>query len=281
MVLIVALAIVFFGGFSQEVKYPKKFEGYLFAYFEGSGPGEAQEQLRFAASVDGTNWSALNHNNPVIKSDTIANSGGIRDPHILRKEDASGFFITATDMNTHKNGWARNTGIVMLKSSDLGCWSHSAVDLAKEYPATFAKVKWVWAPQTIYDPIAKKYLVYFTIRFDDNEKLDFYCAYANQDFTGFEKEPTLMFSPKFGGIDGDIIYKDGIYHFFYKGNTKVDGKEVKNGIQQATSKSLKGPWVEDFKYLDVYAGTGTPVEGSSIFLLPNDTNCHCWLLAPV
>lgn len=140
MVLIVALAIVFFGGFSQEVKYPKKFEGYLFAYFEGSGPGEAQEQLRFAASVDGTNWSALNHNNPVIKSDTIANSGGIRDPHILRKEDASGFFITATDMNTHKNGWARNTGIVMLKSSDLGCWSHSAVDLAKEYPATFAKV---------------------------------------------------------------------------------------------------------------------------------------------
>ncbi len=269
MLTIVALAIVFFNGFSQEVKYPKKLEGYLFAYFEGSGPGSGQEQLRFATSVDGINWFALNQNNPVIKSDTISYSGGIRDPHILRKEDASGFYITATDMNTHKNGWAKNTGIVMLKSPDLTRWSHKAVDLAKEYPATFSKVKWVWAPQTIYDPIAKKYLVYFTIRFEDNEKLDFYCAYANKDFTGFEKEPTLMFSPKFGGIDGDIIFKDGIYHFFYKGNTKVDGKEVKNGIQQATSRSLQGPWVEDFKYLDAYAGTDTPVEGSSIFKLNN------------
>ncbi|RYD75976.1 MAG: 1,4-beta-xylanase, partial [Sphingobacteriales bacterium] len=78
-----------------------------------------------------------------------------------------------------------------------------------------------------------------------------------------------MFSPKFGGIDGDIVFKNGTYHFFFKGNTKVDGKEVKNGIQQATSKSLKGPWIEDFKYLDVYSDKNIAVEGSSVFKLNN------------
>jgi len=99
--------------------------------------------------------------------------------------------------------------------------------------------------------------------------LDFYCAYANKDFTGFEKEPKLMFSPKYGAIDGDILYKDGTYHFFFKGNTKDgNGKEIKNGILQATSKSLQGPWKEDFNYLDAYAGK-TPVEGSSVFKLNN------------
>lgn len=57
---------------------------------------------------------------------------------------------------------------------------------------------------------------------------------------------------------------------FYKGNTKdANGKEIKNGIQKAISKSLKGPWVEDFKYLDAYADTTISVEGSSVFKLNN------------
>ena len=63
------------------------FEGYLFAYFEGRGDAKQQEHLRFALSDDGVNWRALNENRPVIASDTISESGGIRDPHILRGED--------------------------------------------------------------------------------------------------------------------------------------------------------------------------------------------------
>ena len=81
-----------------------------------------------------------------------------------------------------------------------------------------------------------------------------------------------MFAPKYGAIDGDIIHKDGTYHFFYKGNTKDrNGKELKSGIQQATAPSLRGPWKEHFAYLDAYAGTRTHVEGSSIFKL-NDSD---------
>ena len=89
------------------------FEGYLFAYFEGRGDAKQQEHLRFALSDDGVNWRALNENRPVIASDTISESGGIRDPHILRGEDGR-FYIVATDMNTAKNGWNENPGIVLL-----------------------------------------------------------------------------------------------------------------------------------------------------------------------
>lgn len=249
----------------------KSFNAYLFAYFEGaSGSREHQEQLRFAVSADAINWRALNNNEPILRSDVISQTGGIRDPHILRGEDGKHFYMVATDMSTAKNGWDNNPGIVMLSSPNLIDWKHNYIDLEKEYPQKFADVKWVWAPQTFYDATVGKYLVYFTVRFHYNEKLDFYCAYANEDFTGFEEEPRLMFSPKYGGIDGDIIFKDGLYHFFYKGNTKNEqGEEINNGIQQATSTSLQGPWKEDFIYLDVYAGTRTNVEGSSVFKLNN------------
>lgn len=255
--------------FGQGKTKSKKFEGYLFAYFEGSGDAAQQEQLRFATSANARDWYALNSNQPVLKSDIISNSGGIRDPHILRSQDGNSFLLTATDMFTIKNGWDRNTGIVMLKSSNLINWTNAKIDLAKSYPEKFGKVMWVWAPQTIYDRSVGKYLVYFTVRFQNDEKLDFYGAYANKDFTGFEAEPKLMFSPKFGGIDGDIIFKDDKYHFFFKANTKKDGKEVKNGIQQAVSATLKGPWKEDFKYLDAYADTSVAVEGSSVFKMNN------------
>ena len=253
--------------FSQQKDGETEFAGYLFAYFEDSGKANEKEQLRFAVSNDALNWSALNGNNPVLLSSEISQTGGIRDPHILRGSDHR-FYMVATDMNTVANGWDHNPGIVMLKSDDLLEWNHRIIDLAKLYPKKFGRVKWVWAPQVIFDAKVNKYLVYFTVRFRDDEKLDFYCAYANKDFTGFEKEPQLMFSPKFGGIDGDIVFKDGLYHLFYKGNTKdAQGKEVKNGIQQATSKSLKGPWIEDFKYIDAYADTSVVVEGSGIFKL--------------
>ena len=242
------------------------YEGYLFAYFEGGGEAKQQEHLRFALSDDGVNWRALNGNRPVVASDTISESGGIRDPHILRGEDGR-FYIVATDMNTAKNGWNENPGIVLLSSDDLLHWEHAKINLSKDYPKHFSDAYWVWAPQTIYDRKAKKYMIYFTLQRNDRKSLITYYAYANKDFTGFESEPKQLFSAKYGSIDNDIIERDGTYHLFYKGNTKDEnGKEVKNGIQQATSKSLKGKWKEDFRYVDAYAGK-TPVEGSSIFKL--------------
>lgn len=265
-----AIALFAMQGYSQSIANKSTFSGYLFAYFEGSGDRNTQEQLRFALSHDAIHWSALNGNRPILPSSEISQTGGIRDPHILRSDDGKSFFMVVTDMFTMKNGWDTNPGIILMKSNDLLDWQHSVIDLEKLYPKTFSNVKWVWAPQTFYDAKVGKYLVYFTIRFHHNDKLDFYAAYANKDFTGFEQQPTLMFSPKYGAIDGDIIYKDGLYHLLFKGNTKDEnGHEYKNGIRQATSKSLQGPWKEDFNYLDAYGDDKTVVEGSSVFKLNN------------
>ena len=253
---------------SAQAQKSTSLAGYLFAYFEGGGDKNQQEHLRFAVSEDAQNWYALNDNRPVVGSDSISESGGIRDPHILRGEDGC-YYIVATDMCTAKTGWNENPGIVLMKSKDLVNWTHAKINLGKDWPA-FSDAYWVWAPQTIYDQKAKKYMIYFTLQRtgDNRQSLITYYAYANKDFTAFESEPQKLFAAKYGSIDNDIVCKNGTYHLFYKGNTKdANGKEVKNGIQQATSKRLLGTWKEDFKYLDAYAGTKTHVEGSSVFPL--------------
>ena len=249
-------------------KNKNKFAGYLFAYFEGTGDAKQQEHLRFAVSKDARDWYALNGNRPVVGSDTISTSGGIRDPHILRGADGC-YYIVATDMNTAANGWTDNPGIVMMKSTDLVNWTHAKIVLKEAYK-NFADAYWVWAPQTIYDRKAKKYMIYFTLQRtgDGRKSIITYYAYANRDFTGFESEPKVLFSAKYGSIDNDIIERNGVYHLFYKGNIKnAEGKELQNGIQQATSKNLKGPWKEDFKFVDAYADKKTGVEGSGVFPL--------------
>lgn len=252
-----------------------KTEAYLFAYFEGKGDPHQQEQIRFAVSENGVDWKALNHNKPILSSATISHTGGVRDPHIMRGADGKSYYMVATDMYTMKNGWGFNPGIVMMKSNDLVTWTHAAIDFTKTYAEHFGNVQWVWAPQTIYDAKAGKYLVYFGIRFKGDEHLDFYCAYANTDFTGFEHEPVFMFRADYGAIDADIIYNpnDGLYHFFFKGNTKdKNGREFENGIKQAVSPSLYGPWYEQRVYVDAYAARHISVEGSGVFKL-NKKDC--------
>ena len=78
-------------------------------------------------------------------------------------------------------------------------------------------------------------MIYFTLKRRNSDALVTYYAYANRDFTAFESEPKVLFRAKYGCIDNDIVEgPDGTWHMFYKGNTKdADGKEIKNGIQQA------------------------------------------------
>lgn len=250
---------------------------YLFAYFEGQGPTRQQEQLRLAISDDGEHWRALNDNKPIVPSDSISLSGGIRDPHILRGEGNDGYFMVMTDMYTIKNGWDRNTGIVLMHSRDLKHWRHATIDLVRDYPNTFGNVKWVWAPQTIWDPEKKAYMVYFTVSqpghgsdlTPDDPVLKLYAAHVNPEFTAFTEEPKLMLNLRHGAIDEDIVYNpdDRLYHMFFKGNDKnAQGKETINGIKQAVASSLNGPWREDYLYVDAYAGK-TGVEGSGVFRL--------------
>ncbi len=237
------------------------YSGYLFVYFTGNS--DDQESIRFALSDDGIVYTALNNNEPVISSDSISRTGGIRDPHILRGVD-SNYYMVATDM-VSANGWSSNTGIVLLKSSDLINWTSSTIDIPESYPETFGSANRVWAPETIYDTAAGKYLIYFSINNDEDSPDKFYYAYADTSFIGFEDEPQEFFSQDYAVIDANIITKDSLYYLFYK--TEGSGA----GIKKASSKNLTGPYTVHDGYLQ---STTYSVEGECVFRFFNtDTYC--------
>jgi arabinoxylan arabinofuranohydrolase len=231
----------------------EKSSAYLFTYFTGD-----DESIRFALSTDGYNYQALNRNQPVLSSRQISSTGGVRDPHILRGVDGKTFYMVATDLHVNKDGWGPNQAMVFLKSNDLTHWTSQVVNIAERFP-DFATVNRVWAPQTIYDPKEKKYMVYWSMRFGNEPDKIFY-AYANKDFTGLETTPKqLFFSPTNNAcIDGDIVLKDGKYNLFFK--TEGAG----NGIKKAVSEKLTEGYVLYDKYLDQ---SEEDVEGSGIFKL--------------
>ena len=232
----------------------KDYAGYLFTYFTGNAVSE--EAIRFAISADGYDFRALNGNQPVIDSKQISSTGGVRDPHILRCEDGKTFYMVVTDMTSSK-GWDSNRAMILLKSTDLLNWTSSIINIQKKYKDQ-ENLKRVWAPQTIYDPEAKKYMVYWSMQYTGGPDIIYY-AYTNDDFTDLIGEPKVLFIPKNkkSCIDGDIILKDGEFHLFYK--TEGDG----NGLKLATTKSLtSGEWIE---YDDYKQQTTDAVEGSSVF----------------
>ena len=121
---------------------------YLFVYFTGNSP--EQEQISYAISDDGFNYQPLNGGKPVVASDSIALTGCVRDPHILRTQ-AGDYLMVATDMRSSL-GWTSNRGIVLMRSRDLIHWEHHTVNFPQKYAGTnLANVTRVWAPQTIYD----------------------------------------------------------------------------------------------------------------------------------
>ena len=243
-------------GTSVRATEEKDYVAYLFTYFTGNHISE--EAVCYAVSMDGYAYWALNDNKPVLDSKIISSTGGVRDPHILRCEDGKTFYMVVTDM-VSGNGWDSNRAMVMLKSTDLVNWTHSIINMQKRYPGQ-EKLKRVWAPQTVFDHEAEKYMVYWSMLYEGGADVIYY-AYANDDFTDLVGEPKPLFIPenKLSCIDGDIVYKDGVYHLFYK--TEGHG----NGIKVATTRSLtSGQWTEEPDYKQQ---TKEAVEGAGTFKL--------------
>ncbi|KDN55065.1 family 43 glycosylhydrolase [Flavobacterium seoulense] len=253
----ISLILVLFASCGATKKVTENNSAYLFVYFTGNA--KTEEAIRFGLSKDGYNYYALNDNKPVIASETISTTGGVRDPHILRAADGKTFYMTVTDLQT-ANGWD-NQAMVLLKSTDLVNWTSSKVDISKVFDG-FKDVTRVWAPQTIYDAKAKKYMVYFSMLQPGGKDIVYY-SYANADFTALETVPKqLFFSPTNGScIDADIIEKDGKFHLFLKTEDTAD-----KGIKLAISDKLTSGYVLKDEYVDQ---TNESVEGSGVFKLNN------------
>ena len=269
----------------------EKYTSYLFCFFSNNSP--EGEQVRYAISDDGINYRSLNDGKPVILSDSIALKKSIRDPHILRGHDGKTFYMVLTDMRSSE-GWQSNDGLILMKSTDLIHWQHTAID----FPTRFPNIKGldrdnlhaVWAPQTIWDAKAKKYMIYYTIgrhdwEYPTNDKnrdgstfyqpyFKLFYSYANENFTDIT-EPQLLFDFGKASIDGDIVYDETAkeYVLFFKDEGRSvnnplgpDGKwTTRNGVMRATSKALTGPYTTEWRHLQKEGQY--PVEGSSVFPL--------------
>ena len=253
----------------QEVEQPKdpnEMVAYLFTYFNSNDPKD--EQICYALSEDGYNYTPLNMGMPVIESDTIALTQCVRDPHILRGEDGKTFYMVVTDMKSSL-GWSSNRGMVLLKSTDLVNWQHSTINFPTRYTKTWKNVIRVWAPETIYDRKAGKYMVFYSLRTSDPKSYDkIYYQYANEDFTDLEGEPQWLFDAGNATIDGDIVYNDAdqMYHLFYK-------QESGRGIYQAVAKNLTDKWqmiggnVEQTKEAVEGVGVCKAIDGKSWIIM--------------
>ncbi|MBR2238968.1 MAG: family 43 glycosylhydrolase [Prevotella sp.] len=250
----------------EALQDPNEMVAYLFTYFNSNAPED--EQICYAISDDGYNYTPLNMGAPVIESDTIALTQCVRDPHILRCEDGKTFYMVATDMRS-AHGWSSNRGMVLLKSTDLINWQHSTVNFPTRYTKAWKNVIRVWAPETIYDHKAGKYMVFYSLRTSDRGSYDkIYYQYANKDFTDLEGEPKWLFDAGNATIDGDIVYNeaDQLYHLFYK-------QESGRGIYQAVAKQLTDKWqmldgnVEQTKEAVEGVGVCKAIDGKSWIIM--------------
>ena len=255
------------------------YSNYLFVYF----PANNNENIYYALSNDGYNYTPMNKGNRVVASDTVSIKKGLRDPHILRAPDGW-FYMVNTDMKSAE-GWASNRGMVLMKSKDLINWKHSTVHFPDRFKGTyFANVTRVWAPETIWDSDYQnkdgskgRLMVYFSILTNDG-KVPYdkvFYAYANDDFTDLLDEPVYFYDRGSATIDMDIVYNpvDGLYHAFYK-------NEGEGGICKVTSSTLlpqKGgaagsQWSKPSGTLQQ---TKEAVEGAGVFKLINQNS---WIL---
>lgn len=233
--------------------------GYVMVYFK-----DQTHSAYLAISRDGTTFTDVNGGEPVFDGELLAEQKGVRDPHLARGPDGA-FYLAMTDLHIfgqrtgfrdtawqrpeEKYGWGNNRSLVLMKSWDLIHWTHSdfRVDLA--FPE-LGDIDCAWAPQTTYDPIARRMVVYFTIRYG-NKNANIYWAYADEAFTKLTSTPRMI--PDIGGIDGDLTRVGDQWHLFYVGGAK---------ILHAVSPNLADGYVAESRRIDPEA---KPTEAPNVF----------------
>ena len=260
---------------------------YVMAYFTGNYNRE-NESLRYAVSTDGINFHALNKGLPVTSIDNptgltvyptgtaqSANAtGNIRDPYILRKQDGSGFYILATDLDTGANGFNNNSKMLVWDVEhlqDVTTTRPWAIDIRSmmqpivgdDGSGNPAWIHRAWAPEAFYDSAKGKYFMHFSAR-ANNSTIDagtyLYGVYTS-DFKSFDGTPKRLINTGADNIDASINYNssDDLYYMWYK-------NESNSKLWYATATNADGPYVNvsEFSY-------NLGVEGPEIFRnLAND-----------
>lgn len=272
-VLMLATSLPFAGlsasAADESSNLPKSTSGaYLFAYFRNDAKSTNGENIFYAVSKDGYNYESLNGGVPVANASQ--GTGHSRDPYIMKAQDGAEYkyYMVATDANTTNN--YNNTSLHTWGSNDLITWDELANPQFATDKGGGSKTitNMCWAPEAIWDPVAEKYMVYFSSNEADsaaNESSKIWYSYTS-DFRNFD-EKQLLFDPGYGVIDADITpYKNG-YVMMYK-------KEASSGTGAKkvwyTFKTGKSPSNSDGEYDAANAKifesvTNTQAEGPQVF----------------
>ena len=249
---------------AEEVKttypaYEKEDEGkaaYLYAHMSSQG-----EYTGYALSLYGQTWSALLDGKEVFDTQANTVTGGMRDAYVLRLENG-GFMLAGTDM-TSRLGWESNHIMDLMLSPDLVHWTKN-VKIDLETPENLAAVSKVpelqdvihrnltaaemtaaWAPQVIYDPETRHYVLYYSVGY----RVDFGSTAENDKWSHLNyhrtfyqlidenlnilTEPRLYFDPGFDIIDDDIVWND-----MDKQYVMIFKCEQTRGFDRATAQKL-------------------------------------------
>lgn len=242
-VLMLATSLPFAGlsasAADESSNLPKSTSGaYLFAYFRNDAKSTNGENIFYAVSKDGYNYESLNGGVPVANASQ--GTGHSRDPYIMKAQDGAEYkyYMVATDANTTNN--YNNTGLHTWGSNDLISWDELANPQFATNKGGGSKTitNMCWAPEAIWDPVAEKYMVYFSSNEADsaaNESSKIWYSYTS-DFKNFD-EKQLLFDPGYDVIDADITpYKNG-YVMMYKKEAKSDPGAKKVWYTFKTGKS--------------------------------------------
>ncbi|MCI8307457.1 MAG: family 43 glycosylhydrolase [Lachnospiraceae bacterium] len=200
--------------------------GYLWTFFNVEG---GYEKIFFGYSEDGLVWQKLNKDSagtpmPILANDAAESDKGVRDPHIIRSNDGTKYWILGTDLHAEGggaggSGWnqlSASKNIVVWESFDLVNWSEPRLVYSG-----FENAGCVWAPEAIYDSVNDDYVVYWSIR--DNSLVNteknalrvYVCR--TKDFTSFTTPEVWLSEDENSGDEVNIIdttiVNDGEYYY--------------------------------------------------------------------
>ncbi|WP_188043643.1 immunoglobulin-like domain-containing protein [Changpingibacter yushuensis] len=146
--------------------------GYAAATFESDG--STGERIWMASTTENNFFTFVTRNNgqPAITSTT--DTGGLRDPYILKSHDGDKYYMIATDLKVADMGWGDNQRIGSLKvevweSTDLVNWERTN-DENTGITVNSDDAGMTWAPEAYWDDSLDAYVVFFSSRmYTDSE----------------------------------------------------------------------------------------------------------------
>ena len=235
---------------------------YLFAHFIGEQ--RDGEQVYFAISEDGLNWTDLNKGEPLLYSKM--GEKGVRDPFVVKDEELGKYYLIATDLRIEAGkGWhvAQYEGsrsLMVWESTNLIEWAGP-----RKCDVGIDGAGCVWAPEAVYDKERKAFFVFWAsmvkLEGDENAKQRIYGSFT-KDFQEFS-EPFVYIEKANHVIDTTIVQDNGTYYRFSK-------DEVTKRIIMEKSDDLLG----EFQPVYVELLENLPgVEGPEIYRLPDGRWC--------